>query len=189
MTEKTHRRPDAAPGHLAHRRRGVVHERDRPERGADGVEGGVGERQRERVGLHQRHAYPGPVGGLGGVPQHAGGEVQRDRSGALRGQPAGGGGRAGAEFEDPPAGDVAEQPRVGLAQPLRAPDEVRLAEERAVLGLVGVGVGVPPAPVGAADLGGVDPPAGHPVVVHPSTLGRTGAPDPVGVGVLRVGQV
>ena len=40
---------------------------------------------------------------------------------------------------------VAEQVGVGLAQPLRAPDEVGVAEEVAVLGLVVGGGGVPPA--------------------------------------------
>ena len=53
--------------------------------------------------------------------------------------------RAAADLEHPAAGDVAEQARVGLAQPLRAPDEVGVAEEVAVLGLVVVGLGVPPA--------------------------------------------
>ena len=39
-------------------RAGVGDERDRPERGADDVEGAVGEAARERVRLHQRHPYP-----------------------------------------------------------------------------------------------------------------------------------
>ena len=48
---------------------------------------------------------------------------------------------------------VAEQVYVGLAQPLRAPDELDVAEEVAVLGLVRVGVRVPPAAVGPPALG------------------------------------
>ncbi len=65
--------------------------------------------------------------------------------GALGGEPAGGGGGAAAQLQHPAAGDVAEQPRLGLPESLRAPDEVHLAEERAVFGLVVVGVAVPPA--------------------------------------------
>src|SRR2546430_2297434 len=47
-----------------------------------------------------------------------------------------------------------QQPRIGLVEALRAPDEARVAQELAVLGLVFVGVGVPPAPV-RPDRGGI----------------------------------
>ncbi|GAB3940644.1 hypothetical protein GCM10027614_24650 [Micromonospora vulcania] len=158
--------------HLGEQGRRVVHERDRAERRAGEVERAVGERQGERVGLHQRYAYPGAVGGVHGVPQHAGGQVEGDRPGTLGGQPAGGGRGAAAHLQHPSPGQVAEQSGIGLAQPLRAPDEVHVAEERAVLGLVVVGVAVPPAPVGPPGLGVTDPAPGHPaVVIHPLTLG------------------
>ncbi len=50
---------------------------------------------------------------------------------------------------------LAEQPRVGLAQALGAPDEVRVAQEAPVLGLVGGRVGVPPATAGGRDARGL----------------------------------
>ncbi len=83
------------------------------------------------------------------VAQHAGGQVERDRVRAVRRQPARAHRRSAADLEHPPAGDVAEQVRVVLAQVLRAPHEVRDAEERAVLGVVVVGVAVPRRAVGA----------------------------------------
>ena len=89
------------------------------------------ERQRQRVGLDQRHAYArrlcSAVTACRSMPA---GQIDRDHLGALRGQPAGGGRGAGADLQDPPPGDRPEQPGVGLAQPLRAPDEVDVAQER-----------------------------------------------------------
>ena len=72
--------------------------------------------------------------------------------------------RAAADLQHPAAGDVAEQVRVGLAQPLGAPEEVDVAEVGAVLGQVGGRGGVPPAAVGPRRLRGTgrtarDPPA------------------------------
>ena len=87
------------------------------------------------------------------MAEHAGGEVGRDGGGALGGQPSGAGGRTTSDLKHLPTADRAEQPGVGLAEPLRAPDEVDVAEEPAVLGLVGVGVSVPPGPVGGPGLG------------------------------------
>ena len=71
-----------------------------------------------------------------------------DHVGALPVQPPGAGRGPGPELQDPPAADVAEQARVGLPQALRAPDEIAVAQERAVLGLVVDRVRVPPAAVG-----------------------------------------
>ena len=87
---------------------------------------------------------------VAGVAQHAGRQVERDR----RARPAPTASASTSPTPQPtsriaPARDVAEQVGVGLAQPLRAPDEVGVAEELAVLGLIVVGVGVPPAAVGA----------------------------------------
>ena len=84
-----------------------------------------------------------------------------DRPRALPDQPARAHRGAAADLEDPPAGDVAEQVGVVLAQVLRAPDEVGRAEEGAVLVVVGVGVGVPPAPVGPHGGRRVGGPPGH----------------------------
>ena len=80
------------------------------------------------------------------VPQHPGREVERRPARApWRREPARARRRPAADLQHPPPGDVAEQRGVGLAQALRAPDEVGVAEEVAVLGVVVVGVGVPPA--------------------------------------------
>ena len=51
-------------------------------------------------------------------------------------QPAAALRRAGADLEHPRARDVAEQVGLGLAEPLGAPQEVGVAEEAAVLGLI-----------------------------------------------------
>jgi hypothetical protein len=159
------------PVHLPHHAGRVGHERHRAERGADDVEAAVAERERQRVGLHQRHAYARPVGTGAGVPQHPRGQVHRDHRGALGGQPPGGGRGAAAQLQHPPAAHLAEQPGVGLAQPLRAPHEVRVAQEVAVFLLVGVGVRVPPGAAGPARLGVGHRPAGRPgVIFHPGIL-------------------
>ena len=71
-------------------------------------------------------------------------------------EPPGGGRRAAADLQHPRPAHVAEQAGVGLAQPFGAPHEVDVAEEVAVLGLVIVGVGVPPLPVRAPALGRAD---------------------------------
>ena len=70
-----------------------------------------------------------------------------DRTGALCGQPPRAHRRTDANLENPAAGHLAEQMRVGLAQCLRTPDEIGYAQEPAVLGVVVVGVAVPPATV------------------------------------------
>ena len=103
------------------------------------------ERQPLGAGLHERHGDAGRGVERGGVPQHPAGEVERHRPRALAAQPARARRRAAADLQHAAPGDVAEQARVGLAQPLRAPDEVDVADVAAVLGEVVVGVGVPPA--------------------------------------------
>ena len=152
------------PVHLAHharpsrRRTGSRRTRCRP-----------GRRTRRRTaGPARRPAPAAPVPRLRsaarpGVPQHAGGQVHARprRAPWVTSQ------RAAAAAPQPtsrtrPPGDVAEQPRVGLAQALRAPDEVHVAEEVAVLGLVVVGVGVPPAAGWPGGLGVGQPSTGHP---------------------------
>ena len=50
-----------------------------------------------------------------------------------------------ADLQDPGPGDVTEQPGTGLVDALRRPDEPDVAQEVAVLELVGVGGPVPPA--------------------------------------------
>ena len=120
----------------------------------------VGQREGAGVGLQQRHGETGRPVQLGGPGQHPGREVERDDVGTRPAQPPRAGRRAAADLQHPPAGDVAEQVRVGLAQPLGAPQEVGVAEVGAVLGEVGRRGGVPPAAVGADRLRGADRPAG-----------------------------
>ena len=118
-----------------------------------------------------------PVAGVAvaGVAQHAGGEVGRDGPRALRRQPARAGGLPAADLQHALAADVAEQPRVGLPHALRAPDEVGVAEEAAVLGLVVVGVGVPPGEVRGGGFGAPDLAVGDGRGAQP-VLGRVVAP-------------
>ena len=87
-----HREHPAAAGleaavHLAHHSRRIIDERNRAEGGEGQIKGLVGDRQSDGVGLHQRYAYPGLVRLNPGVPQHAGGQVQRDHLGTLCCQP------------------------------------------------------------------------------------------------------
>ena len=78
-------------------------------------------------------------------------------AGALAGEPAGARRARRSRPRGRGARDTSpEQARVGLAQALRAPDEVDVAEELAVLGLVVVGVGVPPGAARGAGLRGAD---------------------------------
>ena len=76
-----------------------------------------------------------------------------DRGRAAGGEPARALGGAAADLEDVLAGDVAEHRDVALVDALGPPDEPDVAQERAVRGLVLVGVGVPVAAVGPPALG------------------------------------
>ena len=98
-----------------------------------------------------------------GPGQHPRRQVERHHLGAGGGQPPGARRRAAADLQHPPARDVAEQPRVGLAQPLGPPQEVRVAQVGTVLGEVGRRRGVPPAAVGPHRLG-----LGHRAALHPA---------------------
>ena len=88
----------------------------------------VGERQPLGVGLHQRHGDAGRGVERGRVPQHPAERSRRDRPAPWVGEPARARRRAAADLQHPAPGDVAEQARVGLAQALRAPDEVDVAD-------------------------------------------------------------
>ncbi len=136
------------PGDLAHDRGAVRDERDRAKGGAGRVHARVGQRQPGRVGLHQGDRDTGGGRQRAGVPQLPGGEVQRHHLGAAGDQPAGALRATAADLQDGAAADLAEQPGIGLPQPLRAPQEVGVAEEGAVFGLVVVGGGVPVAAAG-----------------------------------------
>ena len=172
------------PVHLAHQRRRVGHERDRAERGAGDVE----RRRRRTAGRARRPAPAARVPRCARRPSAACRSMPADRSKATGrapwvAQPAGAGRRAAPTSSTRRPRHVAEQPGVGLAQALRAPDEVHVAEERAVFGLVVVGVGVPPAAVGPPGLGVAHPAPGHPaVVVHRLTLG----PRPIGTAASAI---
>ena len=137
------------PGHLAHRARRVGDERDRAERREGEVETAVRRTAaRRRRPAPAAPSMPGAAGGRPGVRQHPGGQVEGDHRRALAGP---GTARTAPTRSRPraPAARATSPSRcdVGFAQVLRAPDEVGVAEELAVLGVVGVGVGVPPAPV------------------------------------------
>ena len=123
-------------------------ERDRAERGEGDVERRIREGQFADVGQHQRHRHTGPVRRVTRVREHPGRQIERDHGGARIRQVAGAGRRSAADLEDAEPGDVTEQMDVGLAQVLRAPDQVDVAQERTVLGVVGGRVGIPPPPVG-----------------------------------------
>lgn len=113
----------------------------------DDVEALRTEGEGQAVALHERHPPAGIAHGLVEVqplPKHAEGEVGRDHSSVLASEPAGALGRAGTDLEDPRTADVPEKPRVGLAQALRAPHEVGVTEEAAVLEVVLVRLTVPP---------------------------------------------
>ena len=108
----------------------------------------VGERQRQRVGLNQRHPYAGagrPRARRAAACRRTGRSATTSAPWVASQRARGRG--AAADLQHPARRRPApSRSGVGLAQPLRAPDEVDVAEERAVLGLVVVGVGVPPVP-------------------------------------------
>lgn len=101
------------------------------------------------------------------MPEHAARQIGRHRVGALRGEPARAGRLSAADLEDPLAADFTQKRDVGLSDALRAPDEVRIAEEAAVGRLVVVGVGVPPRQVGGGGLRRRDRPIGDPRGAEP----------------------
>ena len=82
------------------------------------------------------------------MPELGTGKIGGDGASTLADQPAGALRRAGTDLEHAAPCHVAEQARVGLVEPLGPPDEVAVTEERAVLSLVAVGLGVPPGPAG-----------------------------------------
>ena len=67
---------------------------------------------------------------------------------------------AGADLEHGHAVAHPEQVELGLGPALRPPDELAVAEEGAVLGVVVVGLAVPPGPVRGPGLVAADRPAG-----------------------------
>ena len=133
------------PGDLAHHPLRLGHERHRAERRAGQVERCRRRRaaaRRRPAREEQRHPSPRwtvqrvaasrPTGR--GPPAMRPGWRASARTARTRSRPPARGARR----------HVAEQARVGLAQALRAPDEVDVADVCAVLGQVVVGVGVPP---------------------------------------------
>ena len=116
------------------------------------------------------------------MAQHAGGQVDAHHLGTLAAQPPGGGRGPAAHFQHPPAGHVAQQPGVRFAYPLGAPDEVHVAEEAPVLGLVRVGVAVPPAAAGPPILVATDRPPGHTGLTTHAANGTTTRNALIGLG-------
>ena len=151
-TANTHRPPGRQhPGDLLHGRRRIRDERDRPERGERQIEAAGRERQLAGVGLHERHARCRfGRAAADGVRQHPGRQVERHRRAhpARRGS-ATHGRRAAAHLQRAAAGDLA---RAAARRDSRrfSGHHTRSAspEEVAVLGVIRVGVGIPPAPVG-----------------------------------------
>ena len=159
------------PGHLGDRGVRVGDELQRPEGREDDVEGVVGERQRGGGGAHRRDRRT-PLGvDAPGVLQLAQRHVEADGVAAVLVHPAGALAGAAAQLEHPLAGDVAEQPGVVLGVALGPPHEAGVAQERAVGGLVLVGVAVPVAPVGL--------PGGLLTDVDPDRAESTGVLHPV----------
>jgi hypothetical protein len=141
------------PAHLAEHRERIGHERQRPERGAGQVEGGLRERHRLGVGLHHGHVQPRVEIDALRVAQLAVRDVERRHVGPLRHQPPRALRRTAADLQHPPPAHLAEEVRGGLVHAFRAPHEPAVTQELPVLGLVVVGVAVPPAAVGAGGAG------------------------------------
>ena len=147
----------------------AVHRGDVGDEGqrAEGAEGRVHAARRQgegcRVRLQHGHGHAGrDVQGVGGR-EHRTGEVHPERVDPVRGQPAGALPGAAAHLQQPtatPALDRPQQLHVGLAEPLRAPDEVGVPEEVPVLRQVLGRVGVPAPPCRRACLLRADRPVG-----------------------------
>ncbi len=138
---------------FSHGARRIRDEGDGAESGEGSVEGVGTERQLTHVGLDQWDRDAGARGAPDRVPEHPGRQVERHHLGVARGQIPGARGRAAPDLQDARPGDVAEQSDVAFPQVLRTPDEVSITQECAVLQVVFVGVGIPPAPVGRARCG------------------------------------
>src|SRR5690606_12761865 len=152
----------------------VRDEGDRAEGGEGEVDAGVRQGQGAGVGDDGGHAAAGAPVELGGGGDHAGGDVGGEHLGAPPGEPARALGGAGADLEHPQAADIPEEAGLLLAQPLRAPAEVGVAEEGAVLVEVLGGVLAPPPAVRARRGGRVDLPEAHPA--HARVLPVTAGP-------------
>ena len=171
--------PPARPQHaggLREHRTAVGDERHDAVGGEHPVDARVGQGQREPVAL-QRGWSP-----LGRSIRRAVRSIPIDRSLATTRtswcarQPARALGGAGADLEHRHPVAHPEQVELGLGPALRPPDELAVAEEGAVLGVVVVGLAVPPGPVRRAGLVPADRPPAR-VVDHPvSVLVVTAAP-------------
>ena len=132
VTENTHAPAGPQhPDHLAHHRGRVGDERHRAERGAGDVE----RPRRRTAGPARRPAPAARVRRCGRPPAAACRSMPADRSRATTSAPWCASQRAPAAAPQPTSSTrrpahVAEQPGVGLAQALGAPDEVDVAEER-----------------------------------------------------------
>jgi len=127
------------PGALEQRTGRVRDEGDRPEGAHEQVEGRSAKGQPLQIGLHEPlHPYAGGGVEVPGLLQLPGGDVEGRHACALRDQPARGLRGAAADLQHVQVTHLAEQVRVGLAEPFRAPQQVRVVVRR---------VGVPPVPV------------------------------------------
>ena len=125
--------------------------------GARGGGGGGGARvSRGGRRLSRPYAVRPPLVDPASLREHPGRQVRRDDHRPLGRQPAPALGGATTDLQDAEPGEAvrrSQDPSRLLAQPLRTPDEVGVAQERAVLGVVVHRLGVPPALVGARRLG------------------------------------
>jgi hypothetical protein len=147
VRRREHEPPPGAqhPGGLPHDSAAVRHERDDPVRREDPVDAGIGQRDRQAVALQEGERAVGRgVDALGGA-QHAHRQVARDDADVVRArQPAGalGGTRSDLEHRHPVA--HLHQVELVLGPALGAPDELGVAEEGPVLGVVVLRLTVPP---------------------------------------------
>src|SRR5699024_10667827 len=140
-------------GHLGEDDLGVLDEGQRAIRGEGDIEAVRGEGQLAGIGEKERRGS-----GLGtprvlsltarGLFEHSGRDIDTGGDGTLLGQPPRALAGTAADLEDLPAGDIADEVDVGFVNSLWTPDEIRCAEERAVLGQILLGGIVPITAIG-----------------------------------------
>ena len=106
--------------------------------------------QRATVALHQGNPRSGRSSGVQfpRLVEHPGRQVGRDRTPALRLDPSAALGSTGPDLEDVSAAHGPQQTGRRFAQALGTPTEVGIPEKGTVLGVVVLGLGVPPRSVG-----------------------------------------
>src|SRR5699024_485613 len=111
----------------------------------EGQLAGIGEKERRGSGLGAQRVLSLQARGLF---EHSGRDTDTGGDGTLLGQPPRALAGTAADLEDLSAGDIAEEVDVGFVNSLWTPDEIRCAEERAVLGQILLGGIVPVTAIG-----------------------------------------